>query len=239
MNNPAAHPVPTRFQPKVLLLCDRPLDAAAWAQALAFHHIDAIQAASADEGLRRWAELIPDLIVIDLPGEAGLEVCRCLRPEAAIPLLVLLDNVDESTMLQAYRAGADEAMSRTLSIELFLAKVSAWLRRAWTVPVESLNLLETGGLRLDPARREVATPQGGTVRLTNLEFRLLHLLMSNPGWALSPEDILGRVWGHTDYDSTAALKNTVLRLRKKIEPDPARPAYLLTEPGLGYRFRGI
>jgi CheY-like chemotaxis protein len=106
MNNPAAHPVPTRFQPKVLLLCDRPLDAAAWAQALAFHHIDAIQAASADEGLRRWAELIPDLIVIDLPGEAGLEVCRRLSPEAAIPLLVLLDEPDEAASLQAYRAGA-------------------------------------------------------------------------------------------------------------------------------------
>ena len=238
MNHSTPLPSPARNHPRVLVVCDRAEAAARWAQALGSGQIEAVRADSPEDGFQKWAELIPDLVVIDLAGQGGIEACRRLRPEAAIPLLVLLETEDEPAILQAYQAGADEALPRSLGAQLFLAKVSAWLRRAWSVPVEALAVLEAGGLRLDPNRREVSTPQGETVRLTNLEFRLLHLLMSNPGWTLSPEDILLRVWGSSDYDSTAALKNTVLRLRKKIEPDPARPTYLLTEAGLGYRFRG-
>jgi two-component system KDP operon response regulator KdpE len=218
---------------------DAPL-ASSWMNHLRQRDIAAILARSADEAIDQWAEQIPDLIAIDINSHPleGIELCRSLRSEAVIPLLVTIPFDNEVQLLAAYQAGADEVIVRPVSPALFLAKVTAWLRRSWTVPAESLASLKVGDLYLVTTRREVITPAGKRVRLTNLEFRLLYLLMSNPDWTLSVDDILQRVWGHCEYGSGVILKNVIYRLRKKIEPDPSHPQHILTEAGLGYQFRG-
>ena len=229
------------LRPKVLLVCDRPQEIARWARLLPGSSVDLVAADKLDQAFDLWAENIPDLVVIDVNASHpdGIEVCQQLRQEAAVPLIVVFENNDEEYQLQAYRVGADDCLVKPLSPALFLAKLSAWLRRSWTVPTEALAELQAGGVHLDPFRRAVIFESGRYARLTNLEFRLLTLLMSNPGRALEPDEIVQRVWGYTgDADRGVMLKNVVYRLRKKIETDPANPTYLLTEPGLGYRFRG-
>src|SRR3990172_11129931 len=99
MNYPAPPPTPARTHPKVLIVCDRAEAAARWAQALGSGQIEAVRADSPEDGFQKWAELIPDLVVIDLAGQGGIEACRRLRPEAAIPLLVLLETEDEPALL--------------------------------------------------------------------------------------------------------------------------------------------
>jgi DNA-binding response OmpR family regulator len=228
-------------RPKVLLVCDRPKEVERWKRLLSGGSWQLLATGLLDHVLEIWSENIPDLVVIDVnsPHPDGIEICRQLRQEAAVPLLVVLEAIDEARMLQAYRAGADDCLVRPLNPELLLAKLNAWRRRSWTVPAEVLAELQAGILHLDPIRRMVFFEDGRLARLTNLEFRLLLLLMSNPGRALPVNDIVNRIWGFPgEADGAVMLKNVVYRLRKKIEPDPAHPTYLRTEPGVGYRFTG-
>jgi len=111
------------------------------------------------------------------------------------------------------------------------------VRRSWTLPVDGLSLVKAGKHRLDPARRCLIDPSGVEIKLTNLEFRLLHLLMSRPAFVFSAEDIIQSIWGGFGNGDQVLLKNVVYRLRRKIEVDPARPALLQTWQG-GYSFQG-
>jgi two-component system, OmpR family, KDP operon response regulator KdpE len=226
---------------KVLLVCDRPEEIQRWMRLLPTSLFELVLAGSIERAFEAWADTIPDLILIDVNGTFpdGTEICRQLRQEAALPLLVVFEAYDEAHQLQAYQAGADDCLVKPLNPSLLLAKLNVWLRRSWMVPAETLAGLSGGGVRLDPIRRAAVFEDGRYVRLTNLELRLLTLLMYNPGRALSTGDIISRVWGFSsDGDKGAMLKNLVYRLRKKIEPDPNHPAYLLTDPGQGYRFVG-
>jgi two-component system KDP operon response regulator KdpE len=231
----------TSHQPKILLVCDRPEETTRWRRLLPGNLHVQVAAGSLDQIFEAWGENIPDLVLIDVqaprPDEA--EICWHLRQEAAVPLLVVFETFDEGRILQAYRAGADDCLVKPLSPELLFAKLNAWRRRSWTVPAEILTEIRSGGVHLDPVRRMAILESGRIARLTNLEFRLLTLLMSNPGRALPAGEIVNRVWGFSgEADGGVMLKNVVYRLRKKIEPDPGNPTYLLTEPGLGYRFSG-
>jgi DNA-binding response OmpR family regulator len=110
------------------------------------------------------------------------------------------------------------------------------MRRSWTVPTDNLSLVKAGRHRLDPARRCLVAPDGVEIRLTNLELRLLHLLMSRPGFVFSLEEIIEAIWGGYGHGDQVLLKNVVYRLRKKIEEDPSRPLFLQTGQG-GYSFQ--
>ena len=123
---------------------------------------------------------------------------------------------------------------RPIGLPLFVCKVRAWLRHSWTIPARALRQREGAGLRLNPAERQIVVGDS-VVRLTNLELRLLHLLMSHEGQILSGEQIVSRVWGH-DYGDRGMLKNVVYRLRRKLEPDPDMPRYLHTVSGEGYLY---
>jgi DNA-binding winged helix-turn-helix (wHTH) protein len=105
------------------------------------------------------------------------------------------------------------------------------------VPSAALDALQVAGFRLDLDRKQVSTPEGAIVKLTNLESRLLYLLMGHPGWVMETDYLIDRVWGHFGEGDSALLKNVVYRLRRKIEPDPGQPRYLLTESSLGYKFQ--
>lgn len=134
-------------------------------------------------------------------------------------------------ILEAYQAGVDECVVKPISPAIFLAKILAWARRSWSQPMSPLRI---GPLRLDPAHRSAIAVAGQEVRLTNLEFRLLHLLMSRPGHVFKADEIMQSVWGMEQAD-LALLKNVVYRLRKKLEEETGEAALIQTRPG-GYSF---
>jgi len=223
---------------RVLVASDDPDTARVWAYLLREKGLSVQLAASTGEALRLWEEQIPDLIVIDTHSDPeGLQTLGQLRAETIVPILFITSRNDEAHILEAYQAGADECAVKPVSPALFWAKVRAWLRRTWSVPAEGLDSLQTGELRLDPAHRQVVLGQEQVVKLTNLEFRVLHLLMSHPGWVMNTDDIVQRVWGYYGNGDRDLLKNVVYRLRRKIDPDPQNPRYIFTEAGLGYRFQ--
>lgn len=208
-----------------------------WAYALRQMGLGVTSTTSAADALARWAQDTFDLIVIDVcgPDLDGIELARKLRAEAVNPILLFTTDRDEAHTLEAYQVGVDECVVKPVSPSLFLAKVRAWLRRTWTLPTGALDSLQAGGLCLDPARRAVVLESGATAKLTNLEFRLLHLFMRHPGQALPVDLIVDRVWGYSEGSSTL-LKNLVYRLRLKIEPEAGQPRYIQTWAGGGYVF---
>lgn len=224
---------------KILLVNDEPATARTWAFLFSQKGLATELAFTAEEALSLWERDSFDLIVIDAqtPNLNAIELCRQLRLVAVNPILLLPFQADEVYLLSAYEAGVDDCLVKPVSPRLFLAKVLAWQRRAWTVPTEALDSLHTAGVQLDPARRELMTANGAVIKLTNLEFRLLHLLMSHPGCPIDSNLIVERVWGYEGNGEGALLKNLVYRLRRKIEPDPAQPRYLQMVAGEGYVFQ--
>jgi DNA-binding response OmpR family regulator len=224
----------------VLVVSDDREVAGIWAFALRQMGLQTILAHSAAEAVSQWSQHAFDLILVDVCGPRldGIGLVRRLRAEAVNPILLLTAEHQEGQILQAYEAGVDECVVKPVSPSMFLAKVRAWLRRSWTVPTQALDPLEVGPLRLDPATRQVTVGGSHLVRLTNLEFRLLHLLMSHPGQVLPSEVIIDRVWGYGGEGDTTLLKNLAYRLRQKVEPDPGRPLHIQTAAGQGYVFPG-
>ena len=207
-----------------------------WAHALGRRGLKTALSKSAQEVMHLWRAKAFELIVIDVyaPEFDGIDVCRRLRAEAVVPILLLTPWSDEAHVLEAYKAGADECVVKPISPSLFLAKVTAWFRHSWTVTGEALGSLKVGDLELDPSRREILRTDGAAAKLTNLEFRVLHLLMMHPGQVLEPDVIVDRVWGYTGAADSTLLKNVIYRLRRKVEPDPSHPRYICTVAGIGY-----
>lgn len=223
----------------VLVVSDQPETARIWAFTLKQMGLEVCLAGFSDRTLQLWAEEYPDLIVLDVydHGADVFEFCHRLRDEAAVPILFLTSRNDEAFILEAYKAGADECVPHPVSPRLFMAKIQAWLRRSLVVPSATLDVLQVGGFLLDPDRKAVMIPGGNMVKLTNLEARLLYLLLSHQGWILETDYLVERVWGHFGEGDSVLLKNVVYRLRRKIEPDPSQPRYLLTESSIGYKFQ--
>lgn len=221
----------------VLLLSDSTEMGRIWAHVLAQREIGCVVAATPEAALRCWAELSPDLGLIDLydPDARPLEVCQKWRRHAANPILLLTDARDEASLLAGYEAGADEVILRPLSPLLLLAKVSAWLAHAWGLPSAARQVVERRGLALEPATRLATLPDGRAARLSALEARLLEMLMAYPQRIYSADDLIERLWGAECADA-AQLKNVVYRLRRKIEPDMSDPRYVRTVAGQGYTF---
>jgi DNA-binding response OmpR family regulator len=190
-------PFPTQTAPGSILLVSDDLETGRiWSYALKQRHWPVVLVSSAEEALARWTEAVFALIVIDVstPQLDAVELCQQLRSEAVIPILLLTPQGDEAHLLAGYRAGASECLVKPVSPALFLAKVQAWLRCSWTVVADALSPLQCGHFKLDPARHEVHTATGAPVQLTNLEFRLLYLLMSHREQALESDLIIHRVW---------------------------------------------
>lgn len=224
---------------KILLVSDDPTTARTWAFLFSQKGLLTEIAHTAAEALVVWERDPFDLVVIDVqtPALDGIELCRQLRLVAINPILLLPLQAEETYLLSAYEAGVDDCLLKPVSPRLLLAKVLAWQRRAWTVPTEALDSLRAAGVHLDPARRELVTASGTAIKLTNLEFRLLHLLMSHPGCPIDSNLIVERVWGYEGNGEGALLKNLVYRVRRKIEPDPGHPHYLQMVAGEGYVFQ--
>ena len=191
-------------------------------------------AATGPDALARAAEAAPDLIVLDLmlPGLGGLDVCRALRERTDVPIIMLTARTTEEDKLEGLRSGADDYVTKPFSPRELVARVGTVLRRARPARRE----IRAGDLTIDLTAREVRRGDAA-VPMTRAEFRLLEVLASNPGRAWTRADLAERAFGHA-YD---ALDRTidvhVMNLRRKLEPDRARPSIIETVFGVGYRFR--
>ena len=223
---------------KIFVVCDQRDTAPVWGYVLGQKGLSVILETSIEKAMDRWSTEITDLVVldVDVPHEDRMELYKKFRAVSVAPILMFLPAYHEAQILAAYSAGVDEVVVKPISPAIFLAKIMAWMRRSWTVPTAQLSQLKAGKHRLDPARRCMVNPEGLEIKLTNLEFRLLHLLMSRPGQMFNAEDIVQSIWGGYDNGDQVLLKNVVYRLRKKIEAEPSNPVLLQTGPR-GYCFQ--
>ena len=190
-------------------------------------------ATTAAEALAEAALRIPDAIILDLvlPDGSGTDVCRELRTWTSAPIIVVSAVGEESEKVAALDAGADDYVTKPFGMDELLARLRASMRRV-VHPGEPV--IEIGDLRVDLEKRAV-TVAGKAVQLTPHEFALLRLLAVNEGKLLTHKMILREVWGPLYGEESHYLHVYVSQLRRKIEPDPTRPRYVLTEPGAGYR----
>jgi two-component system KDP operon response regulator KdpE len=190
-------------------------------------------ATTGGEALTAAAVRPPDAVILDLvlPDMSGTEVCRELRTWSTMPVIVLSVVGDEDEKVAALDAGADDYVTKPFGLDELLARLRAALRRSETA---GEPVLEIGELRIDLEAHAV-TFDGRSVQLTPHEYSLLTLLARNEGKLLTHQAILRDVWGKAYADESHYLHVYVSQLRRKLEPDPARPRYILTEPGAGYR----
>jgi two-component system KDP operon response regulator KdpE len=185
------------------------------------------------EIMKDWA---PDLVITDLamPNMDGLELCRRLRTKTQIPIIVLSVRGEERTKVKALDAGADDYVTKPFGMEELLARVRANLRRRRTDEAESAPI-ETGDFKIDPEARTVLV-QDRSVHLTPKEFDLLVYLARHAGKVVTHRTLLGAVWGGESTEQIEYLRVFVAQLRKKLEPSPNSPRYIVTDPWVGYRF---
>ncbi len=180
----------------------------------------------------------PDLILLNLGSldETVLRLVRTLREQQACPLIVLLASCDAEMALSVYEVGVDDCIIKPVVVELFVAKINAWLRRRMVMPVEMLNPLRVGSVYLDPVEKTLTLDNRLAVRLTNIEARLLYVLMSHAGRTFQTEELITLVWKNREEACRAILKNTIYRLRQKLESEPAHLHCIYTVTGFGYKF---
>jgi two-component system, OmpR family, KDP operon response regulator KdpE len=190
-------------------------------------------AAGKREALAQATMRPPDALIVDLllPDGSGTDLCRELRRNTQAPILILSAVGDEQEKITALDAGADDYVTKPFSGDELLARLRAALRR--TAPPAD-PVIEVGALRVDRDKRAV-TVDGNPVQLTPIEYELLRLLAENEGKLLTHPAILRAVWGPAYSEESNYLHVYVSHLRRKIEPDPARPRYILNQPGVGYR----
>jgi two-component system, OmpR family, KDP operon response regulator KdpE len=196
------------------------------------------EAATGKEGITQAAMVRPDAIVLDmgLPDMAGVEVLRSVRSWSSVPVIVLSVRGSEEDKVTMLDSGADDYVTKPFSPAELLARVRVALRHAATKGVES-PLVRLGALEIDLAARTVKK-HGALVKLTSTEYKILSLLVRHEGRVLTYSQILREVWGNQYADATHYVHVHVAALRRKIEENPSQPALIMTESGVGYRFRG-
>ena len=191
--------------------------------------------------VEKAAETAYDLIILDLmmPVMDGLEACMHIRSSSDVPIIMLTAKGEDTDKLIGFEYGADDYITKPFNILELKARVKALLRRSGggTAAPAAGNLIQCGELVLDPERR-AAWRAGEEIDLTVKEFDLLELLMRNPGKVYSREALLNTVWGYDYQGEERTVDVHIRRLREKIEPDPANPAYIVTKWGVGYYFKG-
>jgi DNA-binding response OmpR family regulator len=200
-----------------------------------------LAAKDGEEALAKFAQEPVDLVVLDLmlPKLDGLEVCKRLRAQSTVPIIMLTARDDELDKVLGLELGADDYITKPFSIREFRSRVRALLRRA-SLPAQQdrrdSERIETEGLVVDPARRSVEV-RGAPVQLTYVEFELLRTLAANPGRVFSRRQLLEALWGDSSYREPRTIDVHVRHLREKLETDASEPEFILTVRGAGYRFR--
>lgn len=191
------------------------------------------------QNINHLNEVIPDITFIDVKAY-NLELrafIQEIRDDTVNPILLICNEIDENQSLDAYSCGVDEVIQKEISTPLFIAKIKAWFRRTWTIPTNAIQTIRVEKCMLVFSDRTFNIENYPPIRLTNLELRLLHLLMSREPNVVDNEEIIGRVWGYSNPVDIGALKNTVYRLRKKIGKVSQGSCKIQNLPGLGYKFK--
>jgi two-component system KDP operon response regulator KdpE len=196
-----------------------------------------LEADTARVGLDIAASARVDLIVLDLglPDKSGLEVCRDVRGWTTVPVVVLTARDSEAEKVKLLDAGADDYVTKPFSTAEFQARVRAQLRRSRIPPRTAEAIVSVDGLIIDMSRR-IVLRDDVLVHLTPIEWDLLRVLASNAGRTMTHGRLFAQVWTRSHGDAQAYLRVHIANLRRKIERDPVRPRYIITEPGVGYRF---
>jgi two-component system KDP operon response regulator KdpE len=222
---------------KILVIDDEPQIRRVMRVILSGENYEVMEARSGEAALLRFREFLPDLVLLDLnmPGMTGLETCRAIRENSEVPIVVLTVRHEEEEKVEALDAGADDYVTKPFGKHELLARIRAALRRSPASPAAGPKTFVAGDLEIDFEARKV---RSGTknVRLTPKEFDLLRYLVTHAGKPVPHRELLQAVWGPDYGDQTDYLRVFITHLRKKIEPNPAKPQYILTDPWLGYRF---
>jgi two-component system, OmpR family, KDP operon response regulator KdpE len=221
----------------VLVVDDEEQIRRAVGRALTARDYDVSEAEDGEGALTIAAASQPDLVVLDLnlPGMDGLEVCKQLRRRSLVPILVLSVREDESDKVAALDLGADDYLTKPFGTEELMARVRALLRRAETQDGPRPLLFRTDDLEIDLDAHRVVR-KGSEVRLTKTEWGLLEALSEHPGKLQTHRWLLEHVWGPGYVGDVDVLRVFISQLRRKIEPDQARPTIIATDPGIGYRW---
>jgi two-component system KDP operon response regulator KdpE len=220
---------------KILIADDDPQILRALRITLSARGYDVVTASDGREALRLAADAHPDIIVLDLgmPGLTGIEVIEGVRGWSAVPILVVSGRSDSLDKVLALDAGADDYVTKPFAADELLARIRALARRTPSATDEPV--VSFGDVTVDLAARSVSRA-GAAVRLTPTEWRLLEVLVRNPDRLVTRETLLTEVWGPQYTTDTGYLRLYLGQLRKKLEAQPSKPRFLLTEAGMGYRF---
>jgi two-component system KDP operon response regulator KdpE len=220
---------------RVLVADDEPAIRRFLHASLSAHGYDVFEAADGQSALNIVAAAQPDLVILDLglPDMDGVQVIGQLREWTQVPIVIISVRGGESDKIAALDAGADDYVSKPFSVGELLARMRVALRH--TAPAAKEPVFVAGDLAVDLARREVRLG-GREVQLTPTEYDLLRVLVTHAGKVLTHRQLLREVWGIQYEQETHMLRVNISNLRRKLEPDPTRPRYIRTEPGVGYRF---
>jgi len=221
---------------RILVVDDEPQLTRVLLRSLTSKGYDVRIAGDGEFALQTFHDWPPSLVITDLamPNMGGLELCRKLREVSEVPIIVLSVRGEEKTKVEALDAGADDYVTKPFGMDELLARIRAALRRQPATESQSSNL-EAGEFRVD-LNAHIVTRGGEELRLTPKEFDLLTFLIRNSGKVLTHRALLGAVWGGDYTQQNEYLRVFIGQLRKKIEPDPSKPRFILTEPWIGYRF---
>ena len=225
---------------KILVVDDEPQIRRMLRTTLTGNGYQVADARSGEESLERFREYMPDLVIMDLnmPGMGGLDACREIRFGSDVPIIILTVRNAERDKVEALDAGADDYVTKPFGMQELLARIRAALRRAPSSPEGGPRNFVSPDLEIDFETRKVRVGNAN-VRLTPKEFQLLRYLVSQGGKPVPHRQILQAVWGPDYGDESDYLRVFINHLRKKIEPNPAKPRYILTEPWVGYRFASV
>ena len=223
---------------RILIVEDEPALAESVQYSLSREGFDVEVAADGEKALERFRASAPDLMVLDLmlPRLSGLDVCRIVRGESSVPIVIVTAKDGEADKVAGLELGADDYVTKPFSMRELISRVRALLRRAgMAAQPEPVEVLRGGSVELDVGRHE-AKVGGEPMSLPPKEFELLEAFLRRKGRLLTRDFLIEEVWGADYYGDTRTLDVHVKRLRQKIESDPHQPSHLLTVRGLGYRF---
>ncbi len=223
--------------PLILIIDDEPQILRALKTILIANHFRISVASTGEEGLALAAVQLPDVVILDLslPDMDGIQVCELLREWYRSPIIVLSVRDSEKDKVTALDRGADDYLTKPFGIEELLARIRVALRHSEQSLGNTQSVIQAGPLTIDLARH-IVTKDDVEVHLTATEFKLLAYLASNPDRVLTHHSILSHVWDFAYADRVEYLRVYIGQLRKKIESNPEDPQFLITEPGVGYRF---
>ncbi len=222
---------------RILVVDDEPQLLRALRINLRARHYDVAVAATGTAALSQAGTWHPDLVLLDLglPDLEGVEVIHGLRGWTQVPIIVLSGRAGSKDKVEALDAGADDYVTKPFGIEELIARIKAVSRRVR--PRDEAPVVQLGEHTVDLVAKTVTRASGSQVRLTPTEWDMLEILVRNPGRLVGQRRLLAEVWGSDHVRETNYLRQYLAQLRRKLEPDPAHPRHLITEPGMGYRFQ--